>query len=73
MISGKFDLRAATKAVTLPFLLRKSDIVTLHIAVGNHPKLFIGASELQKIKKEAGLLIWPGVARWMNKRFMRFW
>lgn len=39
------------KAVTLPFLLRKSDIVTLHIAVGNHPKLFIGASELQKIKK----------------------
>lgn len=38
-------------AVTLPFLLRKSDIVTLHIAMDNHRKPFIGAPELQQIKK----------------------
>jgi len=39
------------QAVSLSFLLRKSDIVTLHIAADNHRKPFIGAAELQKIKK----------------------
>ncbi len=44
------------QAVTLPLLLKRSDIVTLHIAADSQRKPFIGASELQQMKKASWLI-----------------
>ncbi len=56
-----YDIRkvrfvSGCQAVTLPFLLRKSDIVTVHAALGHDQKSYLGSTELAKMKKGSWLI-----------------